>query len=119
MYRRLPPDVMPEAKEPAFLFSAPALSLPSNDSRETNVTDYCSGFYCANYVALRYQNNATVSTSSLVRCNSLVLQATAMITVARLLPRDEMQARSILSRSVCCLSVRPSVCHVRGSRQNK
>ena len=38
------------------------------------------------------------------------------------LPRDAMQARSMLSRSVC-LSVRPSVppsvCHVRGSRQNE
>ena len=34
------------------------------------------------------------------------------------LPRDAMQARSLLSCSVC-LSVRMSVRHVRGSRQNE
>jgi len=42
------------------------------------------------------------------------------------LPRDAMQARSMLSCGVCmfvcmfvCLFVCPSVCHVRGSRQNE
>jgi len=34
--------------------------------------------------------------------------------VDKFLPHDAMQARSLLSCSVC-----PSVCHVRGSRQNE
>ena len=37
---------------------------------------------------------------------------------SQFLPRDAMQARSLLSCSVRP-SVRPSVCHVRGSRQNE
>jgi len=36
------------------------------------------------------------------------------VQLVRSLPHDAMQARSLLSRSVC-----PSVHHIRGSRQNE
>ena len=75
---------------------------------------------------VQQQQPATVSFAARAFCaaapiawNSLGVHTCLADTFLTFLPRDAMQARSMLSCSVVRLSVCPSVCHVRGSRQNE